>query len=202
GLIKRSSIEEYSKPRRGGIKAIKLKEGDRLVGVLTSSFDEDIFLATANGFCIRFPQKELREIGRVAQGVRGISLREGDEVVSLSLCDKPTILTVCENGYGKRTRVEDYRLQGRGGFGIINIKTTSRNGKVVCAKAVSDDSEVLLLSSNNHAIRIPASNIGIIGRHTQGVRLMKLEKNEKIVAMEYIEGDSDSESIKREEGKN
>jgi DNA gyrase subunit A (EC 5.99.1.3) len=108
-------------------------------------------------------------------------------VVAMTLCDKPTILTVCENGYGKRTKIEEYRLQGRGGYGIINIKTSPRNGQVVALKAVSDENEILLLSTKSHAIRIPVSNIPVIGRNTQGVRLMKLEENEKIVALEYID---------------
>jgi len=187
GIIKRTPLEEYSKPRRGGIKAIKLKENDELISVLKSPGNTQIMLGTAKGFCIKFSEEEVREIGRVAQGVKGIELREGDRVVAMTLCDKPTILTVCENGYGKRTKIEEYRLQGRGGYGIINIKTSPRNGQVVALKAVSDENEILLLSTKSHAIRIPVSNIPVIGRNTQGVRLMKLEENEKIVALEYID---------------
>ena len=187
GIIKRTPLEEYSHPRKGGIKAIKLKDNDKLISVLKSPGNSQIMLATAKGFCIKFSEEEVREIGRVAQGVKGIELREGDRVVAMTLCDKPTILTVCENGYGKRTKTEEYRLQGRGGYGIINIKTSPRNGEVVALKAVSDENEILLLSTLNHAIRIPVSNIPVIGRNTQGVRLMKLEENEKIVALEYID---------------
>ncbi|MCX8163631.1 MAG: DNA gyrase subunit A [Candidatus Micrarchaeota archaeon] len=193
GMIKRTSILEYSKPRRGGIRAIKLEENDQLIAVLLSSGESDIFIATEKGYCIRFQEKEIRQIGRVAKGVRAISLREGDRVVSASLCNKPTILTVCENGYGKRTALEEYRVQGRGGYGIINIKTTPRNGNVISSKAVSDENEFLLISSNNHAIRLEVKNISIISRNTQGVRLMKLDENEKIVAMQYFEIEEDKE---------
>ncbi|MEM3361908.1 MAG: DNA gyrase subunit A [Candidatus Anstonellaceae archaeon] len=187
GMIKRTSIEEYDKPRKGGIKAIKLREGDELIAVLVSDGDNDIFIATSNGFSIRFKESQIREIGRVAQGVKAISLREGDYVVSASLCNKAVILTVCENGYGKCTDIKKYKIQGRGGFGIINIKTTDRNGKVIAAKAVDRENEILLVSSTNRAIRIKLSDIPIISRNTQGVRLMKLEENEKIIAMQYLE---------------
>ncbi|MFH0927403.1 MAG: DNA gyrase subunit A, partial [Candidatus Micrarchaeota archaeon] len=186
GVVKRTTLDAYSRPRRGGIRAITLREGDELISVRKTDGNTDILLATIKGQAIRFPEDEVREIGRSGQGVKGISLREGDKVVDMALCISPTFLTVCENGYGKRTEVDDYRRQGRAGSGIINIKTSERNGDVVGVRSVCDEDEIILLSSSNKAIRMPAREISVLGRNTQGVRLMRLEEGEKIVAMEHI----------------
>ncbi|MDE1798721.1 MAG: DNA gyrase subunit A, partial [Candidatus Micrarchaeota archaeon] len=186
GVVKRSNLSDYSRPRRGGIIAITLREGDELIRVRKTDGKSELLLATAEGQSIRFPEEEVREIGRTGQGVRGIELRGEDRVVGFSLCDRPTVLTVTEMGYGKRTPLEEYRLQGRGGSGIINIKTEGRNGAVVGVKTVSDEDEMLFISSSAKVIRIPVKDISVIGRNTQGVRLMKLDEGEKVVAIEHL----------------
>ncbi len=186
GTVKRSNLTDYSRPRRGGIRAITLREGDELIRVRKTDGKSELLLATAEGQSIRFSEEEVREIGRTGQGVRGIELRGDDRVVGFSLCDRPTVLTVCENGYGKRTPLEEFRLQGRGGSGIINIKTEGRNGAVVGVKTVSDEDELLFISSANKVIRMPVKDISVIGRNTQGVRLMKLDEGEKVVAIEHL----------------
>ncbi|MGV8176548.1 MAG: DNA gyrase subunit A [Candidatus Bilamarchaeaceae archaeon] len=178
GIVKRTSLGNFANPRKGGIIAITLKEGDQLIDVLRTSGKDQVFIATKDGFAIRFDENDAREIGRTGQGVIGIRLRESDAVVSATLCRKGTVLSVSENGYGKRTSFEEYRGQNRGGLGIINIKTEGRNGAVIGAKAVDDTDEIILLSTKGQAIRIPASGISVIGRNTQGVRLMRLQEEE------------------------
>ncbi|PIT84452.1 DNA gyrase subunit A [Candidatus Micrarchaeota archaeon CG10_big_fil_rev_8_21_14_0_10_45_29] len=186
GVAKRTCISEYSRPRRGGIRAITLREGDELIAARKTDGATHILLATAQGQAIKFSETDVREIGRTGQGVRGISLREGDYVVDFAICNHPAIATVCENGYGKRTSIEDYRVQARGGMGTINIKTSERNGNVVGVRAVSDEDELLMLSSSNKAIRIPVKDMPVLGRNTQGVRLMRLDAGERVVAVEHL----------------
>ncbi|MCL6089191.1 MAG: DNA gyrase subunit A [Candidatus Marsarchaeota archaeon] len=186
GTVKRSSLSDYSRPRRGGIRAITLRDGDELIRVRKTGGKSEILLASALGQSIRFAEDEVREIGRAGQGVKGIELDEKDEVIGFCLCDRPTVLTVCENGYGKRTPIEEYRLQGRAGSGIINIKTEGRNGKVVSVKTVSDEDEILCVSSKGQVIRMPVKDISIVGRNTMGVRLMKLDEGERVVAVEHL----------------
>ncbi len=195
GTVKRTTLDAYSRPRKGGIRAITLRENDSLISVKKTSGNEDLLLATANGQSIKFNETQVREIGRTGQGVRGIYLHDGDYVVDMALCNNPTILTVCENGYGKRTSTSDYRLQNRGGSGTINIKTSQRNGDVVGVLAVSDEDEIIIFSSNNKAIRMPVNQISVLGRNTQGVRLMRLEESEKIVAIEHIHISDMNDSI-------
>jgi DNA gyrase subunit A len=186
GTVKRSALSDYSRPRRGGIRAITLRDGDELIRVRKTGGKSEILLASALGQSIRFAEEEVREIGRAGQGVKGIELDEKDEVIGFCLCDRPTVLTVCENGYGKRTPIEEYRLQGRAGSGIINIKTEGRNGKVVSVKTVSDEDEILCVSSKGQVIRMPVKDISIVGRNTMGVRLMKLDEGERVVAVEHL----------------
>ncbi|MCX8196938.1 MAG: DNA gyrase subunit A [Candidatus Micrarchaeota archaeon] len=186
GIIKRTQMTEYCRPRKGGIIAITLKEGDMLIDAKKTDGKREVILATSEGMAIRFPEKQIREIGRTGQGVIGIRLKKGDCVVGMAVDDAPTLLTVTENGYGKRTLLSDYRLQARGGQGVKNIKTAGRNGKVVGILSVSDEDEILVVSSGGKIIRMPAKEISIIGRNTSGVRLMKLEENEKVVAIERV----------------
>lgn len=177
GIIKRISLDNFSRPRNGGIIAITLKEGDRLVEVVKTDGKQDLLVATKNGQAIRFSELDAREIGRTGQGVIGIRFKEGeDEVVGITICDKPSILTITENGYGKRTPIEEYRAQGRGGSGVISIKTEGRNGKVIGIKTVSDDYEAIIISSKGQTIRVPMSGISVIGRNTQGVRIIRLDE--------------------------
>ncbi|MEM4215574.1 MAG: DNA gyrase subunit A [Candidatus Anstonellales archaeon] len=190
GIAKRTAMEEFSNPRRGGIRAFTLKEeGDELIEVAKTSGKDDVILATRKGMAIRFGEEEIREVGRNAAGVIGIRLREGDEVASLTVCNKPTVLTVTTKGYGKRTEISEYRKQGRGGTGVINLKATEKNGLVVGVKAIDDKDEVILITSKGKAIRIPANTISVIGRATQGVRLIRLEEGEEVSSFDVFEGE-------------
>lgn len=187
GIIKRISLVSFRHPRRTGIIAITLKENDRLIDVIKTDGKQYLLIATKGGQAIRFKEDEAREIGRTGQGVKGIRLSEDDRVVSIAKCNKPTVLTITENGYGKRTAVDDYRVQRRGGSGVINIKTAGRNGNVIGTKAVNDGDEIILLSSKGKAIRIPVSDISVIGRNTAGVRIVRLEEGEKVASFAVIE---------------
>lgn len=189
GITKRTTVEEFSNPRRGGIRAFMLREeSDGMVEVVKTSGKDDVIIATKNGMSIRINEEEVREVGRNASGVIGIKIREGDEVASLTICNKPTVLTVTTKGYGKRTRTEEYRRQGRGGTGVINLRATEKNGFVVGVKAVDDKDEVIIITSHGKAIRIPANTISVIGRATQGVRLIKLEDGEQVTSFDVFEG--------------
>lgn len=181
GIIKRISLDNFSRPRKTGIIAITLKENDALVEVVKTDGKQDLLIATRKGQAIRFEEEEAREIGRTGQGVIGIRFKEGeDEVVGIAVCNKPTVVTVTENGFGKRTLVDEYRLQGRGGSGVINIKTEGRNGNVVGVKTVTDEDEIIVVSSKGQTIRMPSNGISVIGRNTQGVTIIKMGENEKV----------------------
>ena len=158
---------------------------DDLIGVAISNGDQDIILATVMGQAIRFPEDTVRSMGRTARGVRGIKLRKGDEVCSLVVVreksddDKPpTVLTVCEYGCGKRTTVKDYRITNRGGKGIINIRTSKRNGNVVAVKAVHEDDQLIMVTAHNKLMRTDVGNISVMGRATQGVKLISLDSKD------------------------
>lgn len=186
GIVKRSSMTDYSRPRKGGIIAITLKENDSLIDAKKTDGKREIIIATRNGSAIRFGEGEVREVGRTGQGVIGIRLEKGDSVAGMAIDEAETLLTATENGYGKRTDISEYRLQSRGGKGVINIKTHGRNGPVVGIAAVRDGEELLLVSSGGKIIRLPVNGISVIGRNTGGVRLMKLDEGEKVVAMEKV----------------
>ncbi len=186
GTVKRTALSNFSRPRKSGIIAITLKEGDELIDVVRTNGKNNIFLATKNGNSIRFNETDARDMGRTAQGVRGIKLRKEDEVVAMSTCRKPAILSITKNGYGKRTSVEEYRKQGRGGMGIINIKTEGRNGPVVNAAAVENGDEVIVISSKGQVIRIPVDGISVVGRNTMGVRIIRLKEGEKVASFAVI----------------
>ena len=183
GTIKKTELMAYSNPRRHGIVAIKLDQGDELINVELTDGNKQIILATKNGLAVRFEERDVRPTGRSAQGVRGINLRDNDEVIGMVVAsDDKTLLTVTENGYGKRTHIAEYRLINRGGLGVINIQCSERNGKVVAVCPVTDNDDIIFISKNGIIIRVPASDISVIGRNTQGVRLMKLEPNDKVVS--------------------
>lgn len=187
GTVKKTGLEHFSRPRRGGIIALTLDEGDELIGVRLTDGNKQIILATKNGNAARFIESDVRDIGRTGRGARGIRLKSNDEVVSVVVADDSlSLLTVTENGYGKRTPVSEYRLIGRGGSGVINIQCSERNGKVVAVLSVSDKEGLMLISQNGIAIRMPVSGISSIGRNTQGVRLMKLDDNDKVVSATKI----------------
>ncbi|MBN1169694.1 DNA gyrase subunit A [Candidatus Micrarchaeota archaeon] len=181
GTIKRTALSNFRNVRKGGIIAITLREGDELVEVRKTDGKQELIIATKKGQSIKFREEEAREIGRTGQGVIGIRLRNNeDQVVGTAICRKPALLTITENGFGKRTSIDEYRLQARGGSGVINIKTEGRNGDVVGIRAVEDNDEIILMSSGGQAIRTYVKDISVIGRNTQGVRIMRMKDGEKV----------------------
>lgn len=191
GIIKKTSLSAYANPRRGGIISINLSEGDELISVGRTSGQNEVIIATRGGKSIRFNETDVRPMGRTASGVRGISIGGEDEVVGMEiLAPGATILTVTENGFGKRTPLDDYRVQKRGGQGIITIRTSDRNGKVVGVSQVLDDDELMLITNGGKVLRCKVSTISTMGRATQGVRVMNLGKKEQLVAVARLaEGD-------------
>jgi DNA gyrase subunit A len=187
GLIKKTALEQYSRPRAGGIIAVGLEEGDSLVGVNLVRAGQSIVLGTRDGMSIRFEEADARAMGRSAVGVWGIRLEEGDEVRDMVVTDGTgSLLTICENGYGKRTLVEEYRAQSRGGKGIIDIKTSDRNGKVVNLLAVADDDEVMMITKDGQIVRTKVAEISVVGRNTQGVRCIALNGGDRLVSVARI----------------
>ena len=197
GKVKKTALSAYSHVRSNGIIAIGLEEGDEVIGTCITSGDADIILATRNGYVIRFDERDVRPMGRQATGVRGILLREGDEVVSMeaSYSEGSLLLTVTENGYGKPSWVGEYRKMRRGGKGVITIKTTERNGKVVAVKEFSPGDEVLLTSKNGKMIRMQVEDLRVMGRNTQGVCLMRLEPGDSVTAIARLVGKESEERI-------
>ncbi|MBW3005140.1 DNA gyrase subunit A, partial [Candidatus Woesearchaeota archaeon] len=187
GTVKKTSLDEFSKPRKGGIIALGLTDDDELINVDWTDGNKKIIIATEQGMAVHFDEKDVRPMGRTARGVIGIKLKRHDNVVGAVVAEaKKTLLTVTEKGYGKRTPIEDYRLISRGGVGVINIKVTDKNGKAVAIKSVADDDEIILISQNGIVIRTAAKGISIVGRATQGVRVMRLESKDKLVAAAKI----------------
>src|SRR3989338_2494444 len=183
GTAKKTELMAYSNPRKTGIVAITLDEKDELINVALTDGNQQIILATKNGNAVRFEEKNVRPTGRSAQGVRGIKLSDKDEVVGMEVAsDEKTLLTIPENGYGKRTQISEYRLINRGGSGVINIQCSERNGSVVSICSVADSDDIIFITKNGIVIRVSATGISVIGRNTQGVRIMKLEANDKVVA--------------------
>jgi DNA gyrase subunit A len=184
GVVKKTRLDAYSNPRRGGIIAINLDDDDELIAASRTNGEQEVMIASSDGKSIRFPEDQVRPMGRTAAGVRGMSLREGDSVVGMEiLTPEATVLTVTEKGYGKRTPLDDYRLQRRGGQGIITIRTSDRNGPVVSVTQVVDDDEVMLITDGGKVLRAKVSGISTMGRATQGVRIMNLNPGEKLVSM-------------------
>ncbi len=189
GYVKKTPISEFANIRRSGINAITLEDGDVLTGVAHTDGNYDVILGTKDGMSIRFSEKEVRAMGRNAKGVRGIKLGKDDIVVGMDafpLNIKKDLLTVCENGFGKRTSLEEYRNQHRGGSGIITIKTTERNGNVVGIHLVDDKSDLMIITEKGKIIRIKCSEINVVGRNTQGVRLVRLEDGDKVSSVEPV----------------
>jgi DNA gyrase subunit A len=201
GYIKKTSLDAFANIRSSGIIALSIPDDDDLVAVRITEGAFDILIGTRNGWAIRFREENVRPMGRTARGVRGIRLRTGDgeadQVVGMAVVPREepaTLLTVCERGYGKRTPTSDYPTKNRGGKGVITIKTTERNGKVVSLRLVSDDDDLMLITDGGKLIRMPVDGIPTIGRNTQGVRLIRLEPEEKVVAMERMAEKEEGES--------
>ena len=191
GIVKKTELSAFSKPRKGGIIACSLKEGESLIGVKIAKAEDNVLLSSASGKAIAFAAENVRTMGRSARGVKGISLGADDKtvgmrVIPLEQIEDLALLTVCENGYGKRTKLTEYRTQNRGGKGLIDIQTADRNGPVVGVAIVRDKDEVMLMTSSSKVIRMKVSDISIVGRNTKGVRLVNLNDGEKVAATAYL----------------
>ena len=196
GTIKKTRLSAYSHVRQSGIIAIKLDEGDEVVDTAMTNGSKEIILATKKGLAARFGEGDVRPTGRATYGVRGIRLTKGDAVESMAVVEpKDQLLTVCENGYGKRSPVEDYRRIRRGGKGVIAIKTGERNGDVICAMKVTDEDELIVTSVNGMVIRMPVNGISVLSRATMGVRLMKLKEEDKVTAVTRLVGRTEEERV-------
>jgi len=207
GTVKKTPMVDYSRPRSNGIIAISLDDDDELIHVERTSGSDEIVLGSRKGQAVRFDEEKVRPMGRNARGVRGMKVLEGDRVVSMvAIRPGASLLTVCENGYGKRTPIEEYRKTGRGTKGVINIKTTERNGEVVAITAVDDDDELMFITARGIALRTDLSAIREIGRATQGIRLIRLDEGDRVVAVEKFarengangdngEGDATAKSV-------
>ena len=194
GVVKKSALSAFSNPRAGGIIAIGVEEGDAVIAAQMTDGTAEVFIGTRDGMAIRFPETDVRPMGRTAYGVRGISLRDEDYVVAMEVV-RPggTLLTVTEQGFGKRTEIEEYRVQSRGGVGIINIATTDRNGQVVGVAYVQDGDELLLITQQGMILRTQTNDVRAIGRATQGVKLIDIEGDDKVVSIaKLVEKDDDA----------
>jgi DNA gyrase subunit A len=183
GLVKKTDLMAYSRPRAGGIIALNLVEGDELIAVRITDGTQNVFLGSRNGKSIRFHESGVRSVGRASQGVRAMRLAEGDHIVGMEvLRDDKTLMTITENGYGKRTSIDEYPVRNRGGKGVITIKTTDRNGVVMAILLVTDEDDVMLVTSRGKIIRIPVKDVSVIGRNTQGVRLIAMDPGERVAS--------------------
>ncbi|MDT8317564.1 MAG: DNA gyrase subunit A [bacterium] len=200
GVVKKTELMAYSHPRVGGIIAIKLDEGDSLVSTRLTDGSKDIFLGTREGQSIRFNEEQARSLGRASRGVRGISLSPGDQLVGMEIVGEvSTILTITENGFGKRTATSEYRGQSRGGKGVITIKTSDRNGRVVGSLQVTDEDEVMMITDRGKIIRMAVKGISIIGRNTQGVKLIGMSPQERVVGVAKLaEKEEEAEGVEDE----
>jgi len=198
GLIKRTNLIHYSRPRANGIVAINLREKDELVGCKLMSPKDEIFIATLAGKAIRFCEKDVRDMGRTASGVRGIFISPGDRVIAVEVVDhEATALSITENGFGKKSKFKDYRLQTRGGKGVINVKVTAKNGKVTGILAVHEEDEILLVTSGGMVVRCPVNQIRTSGRNAQGVRVMRLKEKHKIASVARVVEKEDAEAAQQ-----
>jgi len=195
GIIKKTVLSAFGRPKKGGIISILLDDGDKLIGVKLTQGGQEIVLGTENGKAIRFSEDDVRCMGRATRGVKGIGLKGDDKVKGIVVVDKnATLLTVCENGFGKRTDYSEYSVQRRSGQGVINIKTTDRNGKVVALINVSDDNELMMMTAQGMIIRAAINTIRSIGRNTQGVKLISLKAGDKVVSVAPVIGEDEDET--------
>ena len=199
GRIKKTDMQEFSRPLRRGKKALTINEGDEIIAAHILNGNDSVLLYTQKGMCIHFHETDIREMGRSAAGVRGIRLRPEDRVVSaIVVSSEHSILTVTENGYGKRSPIEEFRIQKRGGKGVFGIKASERNGNVIDAKQVKDDDEIIVIADSGKMIRMDLSSIRVIGRSTQGVKMINLDENEKVVGMDTVAKEAAEEDEENE----
>lgn len=205
GTIKKTSLEAYSRPRVNGVNAIEIRDNDQLLGAYLTNGTSQIMIATKNGKCIRFPEEKVREVGRGSIGVRGITLEDNDEVIGMIVVndvENETVLVVSEKGYGKRTAVEDYRITNRGGKGVITLNITDKTGNLIAIQNVTDEDGLMIINKSGVAIRMGMDEMRVMGRNTQGVRMINLKKNDEIAAIAKVAMDKDVEedSEENEEG--
>jgi len=199
GVIKKTILSEYSHPRSTGIIGLKLRDNDQLIAVKLTDGKQEIILGTHKGQAIRFDESEVRDMGRSATGVRGANLGKGDAVIGMVTTDNEnsSLLTIAENGFGKRTEIKEYRKTHRGSKGVINIRTSDRNGEVIAIRVVEDKDELMTITSSGIIIRFGVKGIRPIGRATQGVRLIRLEENDKVVAIARIVAEEEEEEVEK-----
>jgi DNA gyrase subunit A len=187
GTVKKTALDQYSRPRSVGLRAVNLVEGDYLVGTAITDGSMDIMLFSSEGKAVRFPETEVRSVGRVSKGVRGMRLAEGHSVISMVLPQKDALLlTVCENGHGKRTKVQEFSTKGRGGKGMIAIQTSDRNGPLVGVAQLFMGDEIMLISDQGTMVRTRGDEVPLVGRNTQGVRIIRLKESEYLVSLARI----------------
>lgn len=207
GVIKKTSLEAYSRPRVNGVNAIEIREDDQLLEARLTTGESEIMIATKNGKCIRFPEEKVRAVGRTSIGVRGIILEDNDEVIGMIIAndlEKESVLVVSEKGYGKRTAVEDYRVTNRGGKGVITLNITEKTGKLIAIQNVTDEDGLMIINKSGVAIRMAVEELRVMGRNTQGVKLINLKGSDEIAAVAKVEMDKDVEDAEEqtEEGEN
>ncbi len=207
GVIKKTSLEAYSRPRVNGVNAIEIREDDQLLEARLTTGESEIMIATKNGKCIRFPEEKVRAVGRTSIGVRGITLEDNDEVSGMIIAndlEKESVLVVSEKGYGKRTAVEDYRVTNRGGKGVITLNITEKTGKLIAIQNVTDEDGLMIINKSGVAIRMAVEELRVMGRNTQGVKLINLKGSDEIAAVAKVEMDKDVEDAEEqtEEGEN
>ncbi|MBW7674608.1 DNA gyrase subunit A [Chryseobacterium chendengshani] len=194
GTIKKTSLEAYSRPRVNGVNAIEIRDNDMLLGAYLTNGTSEIMIATKNGKCIRFPEAKVREVGRGSIGVRGISMEDNDEAIGMIVVndlENDTVLVVSEKGYGKRTAVEDYRITNRGGKGVITLNITEKTGNLIAIQNVTDEDGLMIINKSGVAIRMNMNEMRVMGRNTQGVKMINLKKNDEIAAIAKVEMDKD-----------
>jgi DNA gyrase subunit A len=196
GVVKKTPLSNFSNPRAGGIIAMGVEEGDAVITVQVTDGSGEIFIGTRNGMAIRFHERDVRSMGRTAYGVRGITLRDDDYVMAMEVV-RPggALLTVTERGYGKRTEIDEYRVQSRGGIGIINIATSDRNGLVAGVSYVQEGDQLLLITQQGMILRMAANDVRAIGRATQGVKLIDIEPEDKVVSIARLVEKDEEEPI-------
>jgi DNA gyrase subunit A len=201
GTIKKTSLEAYSRPRVNGVNAIEIRDNDQLLGAYLTNGTSQIMIATKNGKCIRFPEEKVREVGRGSIGVRGIAMEDNDEAIGMIVVndvENETVLVVSEKGYGKRTAVEDYRITNRGGKGVITLNITEKTGNLIAIQNVTDEDGLMIINKSGVAIRMGMDEMRVMGRNTQGVKLINLKKNDEIAAIAKVAMDKDVEEDSEE----
>ncbi|SKC08276.1 DNA gyrase subunit A [Soonwooa buanensis] len=205
GTIKKTSLAAYSRPRTNGVNAIEIREDDMLLGAKLTNGSSEIMIASKGGKCIRFPEEKVRAVGRTSIGVRGIDLGAGDEVIGMIVVndlENDTVLVVSEKGYGKRTAVEDYRITNRGGKGVITLNITEKTGDLIAIQSVTDEDGLMIINRSGVAIRMNTAELRVMGRNTQGVKLINLKGNDEIAAIAKVEMDKDVEDEESENSEN